>query len=38
LKATVRAQGIMYTTWENKYELLADFGDLVSGDTVLDRE
>ncbi len=31
LKATPRACGIMYTTWENKYELLAGFGDLVSG-------
>ncbi len=25
------ASGIMYTTWQNKYALLADFGDLVSG-------
>jgi hypothetical protein len=24
------AVGIMYTTWERKYDLLADFGDLVS--------
>jgi hypothetical protein len=27
---TPRARGIMYTTWRNKYELLAGFGDLVS--------
>ncbi len=30
LDATPGAQGIMYTTWQNKYELLAPFGDLVS--------
>jgi len=23
-------EGIMYTTWQNKYALLAPFGDLVS--------
>ncbi len=31
LAETPRASGIMYTTWQNKYALLADFGDLVSG-------
>jgi len=30
LDETPGACGIMYTTWENKYELLAPFGDLVS--------
>ena len=30
LDRTPRATGIMYTTWENKYELLGPFGDLVS--------
>lgn len=30
LDETPGAVGIMYTTWENKYGLLADFGDLVS--------
>jgi hypothetical protein len=30
LRATPGAMGIMYTTWQNKYALLADFGDLVS--------
>jgi hypothetical protein len=30
LHAAPNAQGIMYTTWQNKYGLLADFGDLVS--------
>ena len=30
LKATPNAEGIMYTTWEKKYGLLAGFGDLVS--------
>jgi hypothetical protein len=30
LGKTPGARGIMYTTWENKYGLLADFGDLVS--------
>ena len=29
LGRTQGAMGIMYTTWENKYKLLADFGDLV---------
>jgi len=29
LNRTPRACGIMYTTWENKYQLLAPFGDLV---------
>ena len=31
LDRTPGALGIMYTTWRNKYELLAPFGDLVSG-------
>ncbi len=31
LKKTPNAQGIMYTTWQRKYGLLAAFGDLVSG-------
>jgi hypothetical protein len=30
LDQTPGAIGIMYTTWENKYRLLPDFGDLVS--------
>lgn len=30
LDETAGAVGIMYTTWQNRYELLADFGDLVS--------
>jgi hypothetical protein len=30
LDRTRGAVGIMYTTWQNKYELLAGFGDLVS--------
>ena len=30
LTRTHNAQGIMYTTWERKYALLAGFGDLVS--------
>jgi hypothetical protein len=30
LDKTPRATGIMYTTWRNKYDLLAAFGDLVS--------
>lgn len=30
IRKTPRARGIMYTTWQNKYRLLADFGDLVS--------
>ncbi len=30
LDRTPGATGIMYTTWENKYELLGAFGDLVS--------
>ena len=29
LRRTPQACGIMYTTWENKYQLLAPFGDLV---------
>lgn len=29
LNRTPRACGIMYTTWENKYQLLAPFGELV---------
>jgi hypothetical protein len=28
-----RAQGIMYTTWEKKYELLGPFGDLIMSGT-----
>ena len=31
LRDTPGAEGIMYTTWQNRYGLLADFGDLVSG-------
>ncbi|HXK62274.1 MAG TPA: hypothetical protein PLP42_20500 [Acidobacteriota bacterium] len=31
LEKTPRAVGIMYTTWLRKYDLLAEFGDLVSG-------
>ncbi|MBI5817646.1 MAG: hypothetical protein HZA88_01570 [Verrucomicrobia bacterium] len=27
---TPNAQGIMYTTWRNKYDLLASFGDLIT--------
>jgi len=30
LEQTPQAVGIMYTTWRNKYELLAPFGDLVT--------
>ena len=30
LDQTEGAEGIMYTTWSNKYKLLAPFGDLVS--------
>ncbi len=30
LDQTPNAIGIMYTTWQNKYALLADFGELVS--------
>ena len=30
LEATPGASGIMYTTWRNKYDLLAPFGNLVS--------
>jgi len=30
LDVTPGATGIMYTTWQDKYELLAGFGDLVS--------
>ena len=30
LDRTRGAVGIMYTTWENKYQLLPAFGDLVS--------
>ncbi len=29
LDATPKAVGIMYTTWQNKYDLLGPFGDLV---------
>jgi hypothetical protein len=31
LRDTPGAEGILYTTWQNKYDLLAAFGDLVSG-------
>lgn len=31
LNHTPGATGIIYTTWQNKYALLPDFGDLVSG-------
>jgi hypothetical protein len=31
LNDTPGACGIMYTTWQNKYELLAPFGNLVTG-------
>lgn len=31
LDRTPGAQGIIYTSWRNKYELLGPFGDLVSG-------
>ncbi|KPK66217.1 MAG: hypothetical protein AMK73_00675 [Planctomycetes bacterium SM23_32] len=31
LTATPGAQGIMYTSWERKYDLLAAYGDMVSG-------
>ena len=31
LERTPGARGIMYTTWQNKYELLGPFGDLISG-------
>jgi len=31
IERTPRACGIMYTTWQNKYELLASFGDIVMG-------
>ncbi|MBN2136215.1 MAG: carbohydrate binding domain-containing protein [Sedimentisphaerales bacterium] len=30
LDRTAGARGIMYTTWQNKYDLLAGFGDLVT--------
>lgn len=30
LDKTEGAEGIMYTTWENKFDLLPDFGDLVT--------
>jgi hypothetical protein len=30
LQKTPNAEGIMYTTWLNKYKLLGDFGELVS--------
>ena len=31
LEKTPGAEGIMYTTWQNKYDLLGPFGDLVLG-------
>lgn len=31
LAKTPKVRGIMFTTWRNKYDLLAPFGDLVSG-------
>jgi hypothetical protein len=31
LRGTSGAEGILYTTWQNKYGLLGAFGDLVSG-------
>jgi hypothetical protein len=37
LSSTPKASGIMYTTWLRKYELLADFGDLVSQAKRVDR-
>ena len=30
LRQTPKSKGIMYTTWQKKYDLLPDFGDLVS--------
>jgi len=33
LGRTPNARGVMYTTWQKKYRLLAGFGDLVSGKT-----
>jgi hypothetical protein len=30
LRATPKARGIMYTTWQNKYALLAPFGDMLA--------
>jgi hypothetical protein len=30
LEATPGSRGIMYTTWLDKYELLGEFGDLIS--------
>lgn len=38
LRKTPNAQGIMYTTWQRKYRLLGDFGDLVSGITAEQRD
>ncbi|MHC4508976.1 MAG: hypothetical protein ACYTAO_08455 [Planctomycetota bacterium] len=35
LEVTPGACGIMYTTWRNKYELLAPFGNLVTGQQML---
>jgi len=31
LANTPKVRGIMFTTWQNKYGLLAPFGDMVSG-------
>ena len=33
MKDVPGASGIMYTTWSEKYKLLPDFGDLISGKT-----
>ena len=38
LDSTSNAVGIMYTTWLDKYDLLDDFGDLVSKRTDLDKQ
>jgi hypothetical protein len=37
LNQTPGACGIMYTTWRNKYKLLAPFGDLVSGEDAVKK-
>lgn len=38
LDATPGAVGIMYTTWEDKYELLPEFGEMVTKRTDLAKE